>query len=149
MPRLFDTHHIRKCKELEGMWEFAPVAGIGSDQPVTLTSRLFPVAGRCTHASETIGSWRIPQDHLAVSKTNLRIEFKGSATRHMFISTGNWQSVIITHIPPLTWSSRKFKPVNMNCWCMWIIPLTRNRPFMFLMITIRTAALFGRLPWRR
>ena len=55
MLRLFDTHHIRKCKELEGMWEFAPVAGIGSDQPVTLTSCLFPVAGRCTHASETIG----------------------------------------------------------------------------------------------
>ena len=38
MSRLFDTHHIRKCKELEGMWEFAPVAGIG-ERPASYTDK--------------------------------------------------------------------------------------------------------------
>lgn len=72
MIRLFDTHHIRNTKELEGMWDFSVH---GSDKKYTL-----PVPG-CWEQHPAFYSYRGQREYtktVYVEKDcNLRLEFKG------------------------------------------------------------------------
>ncbi|PJN55564.1 Beta-glucuronidase [Paenibacillus sp. GM2FR] len=88
MLRLFDTHHIRTCKELEGLWEFAPAASMG-ERPASYNDKL-PVPG-CWEMHPHFGNYRgvgVYRKMISLSrKTNLRIEFKGvSHTAHVYFN---------------------------------------------------------------
>lgn len=94
MVRAFETHKIRKTRELSGsLWDFqtlpeegdavrlkTPVPGCWQSEPETLTYR-----GKACYERKFSASG------------NIRLEFKGSAIQHRSMWTIKWQWSITTH----------------------------------------------------
>lgn len=78
MIRLFDTHDVRRVKELEGLWQFQPVSRQG-EVPEQMDYRL-PVPG-CWESHPELGTYQgvgLYRRPITIDrKTNLRLEFKG------------------------------------------------------------------------